>query len=52
MTSRYGAAISFVFKAQRRAHSRVYVTKAATQKTEERASKIGELFFDGPLDAP
>jgi len=48
MTSRYGAAISFVVKAQRRAHSRAYVTEAATQTTGERTSKIGELFFDGP----
>jgi len=36
MTSRYGAAISFVFKAQRRAHSRAYVTEAATQKNERK----------------
>ena len=40
MTSRYGAAISFVFKAQRRAHSRAYVTEAATQKTDVRANKL------------
>jgi len=48
MTFREGAAISFVFEAQRRAHSRAYVTEAATLKTDERASKIGELFIDGP----
>ena len=49
MTSRYSAAILFVFKAQRRAHSRAYVTEAATPKTGKRASMIGKLFFDGPL---
>jgi hypothetical protein len=47
MTSRYGAAISVVFKTQRREHCRAYVTEAATQKTGERASEMGELFFDG-----
>ena len=36
----------FVFKARRRAHSRAYVTVAATLKTDDRASKIGELFLD------
>ncbi len=50
MTSRYGAAILFVFKAQRRAHSPAYVTEAATPKTDKRASKVGKVFFDGPLD--
>ena len=49
MTSRYGAAILFVFKAQRRAHSAAYVTGAATPKTSKRASQIGKSFFDGPL---
>jgi hypothetical protein len=47
MTSRYSAAISVVFKTQRRAHSPAYATEAAAQKTGEKANKIGELFFDG-----
>jgi hypothetical protein len=38
----------FVVKAQRRAHSRVYVTEAATPKTSNRASQIEKSFFDGP----
>ena len=38
--------MSFVFKARRRAHSRAYVTGAVTQKTDDRARKIGELFLD------
>jgi hypothetical protein len=48
-TSRYGAGILFVFKAQRSAHSGAYVTEAATLKTDERTRQIGKLFFDGPL---
>ena len=36
----------FVFKARRRAHSRAYVTLAATPKAGDRASKTGELFLD------
>lgn len=48
MTSRYGAAISFVFRAQGRMHSLAYVTEAATPKTGKRARKIGEPFVDGP----
>ncbi len=39
----------FVFKARRRAHSRAYVTGAVTQKTDDRASKIGKLFLDDSL---
>ena len=39
----------FVFKARRRAHSRVYVTEAATTKTDDRASKTGKLFLDDSL---
>ena len=46
MTSRYGAVILFVFKAQRRAHSRAYVTEAATPKMSKRTSEIGETFLD------
>ena len=49
ITSRYCAAMSFVFKARRRAHSRAYVTVAATPKTDGRASRIGKLFLDGSL---
>ena len=48
ITSRYCAAMLFVFKARRRAHSRAYVTVAATP-TDDRASKIGKLFLDNPL---
>jgi hypothetical protein len=35
----------FIFKALRRANSWDYVTEAATQKTGEKASKMGILFF-------
>ncbi len=49
ISSRYCAAMSFVFKARRRAHSRAYVTVAATPKTEDRASKIGKLYLDDSL---
>lgn len=47
-TSRYGAASSLVFKAQRRAHSGDYVTEITTQKRGERATEIAEPFFDAP----
>ena len=46
ISSRYCAAMSFVFKARRRAHSRACVTVAATRKTGGRASRIGKLFLD------
>ncbi len=41
--------MSFVFKARRRAHSKAYVTVAATPKTDDRASKIGKLYLDDSL---
>ncbi len=44
--------MSFVFKARRRAHSKAYVTVAATPKTDERASKIGKLYLDVTNQTP
>ncbi len=49
--TRYCAAMSFVFKARRRAHSWAHVTVAATLKTDDRASQIGKLFLDDSLAA-
>lgn len=47
MTSRDGAAMLFVFKAQGTAIAFACATEAATPKTMTRTSRIGELCFDG-----
>ena len=44
----YRAEFSFVFKARQRAHSRAYVTEAATRKTGEKASEMGRSFLRKP----
>ena len=49
MMSPYDAGFLFVFKAQRRAHSRDYVTEAATLKTGKKTSKMGILFASKSL---